>query len=165
MEDMLLENTATEAEASEAQPLSEEEAEAAAEEVTEEAPEESPETEALTEADFERIAAEDLEALRAQFPALRDISSLAALPDPSRYGELRELGLSPAEAYLATGGKPRRGSDNRAHLTSAVPRMGAIGTAALSTEQMAEARRLFSDLSDAQIHRLYKRVTNERKDF
>ena len=37
MEEMLLENTATEAEASEAQPLSEEAAEAAAEEVREEA--------------------------------------------------------------------------------------------------------------------------------
>jgi hypothetical protein len=113
----------------------------------------------LCDEDYERIAREDLEALKAQFPALSGLPSLRALKNPVRYAELRELGLSPAEAYLATGGVPQKKSDNRAHLKSAVPRMGAIGATALTSEEMAEARRLFSDLSDAQIHRLYKKVT------
>lgn len=117
--------------------------------------------EAETEAvDYAALAAEDLAALKAQFPALRELSSLAALSDPVRYAELREMGLSPKEAYLATGGTARRASDNRAHLLSAVPRQGALATNLPTAEQMAEARRLFSNLSDAQIHRLYQKVTN-----
>ncbi len=115
---------------------------------------------ALAAEDYEKIAKEDLAALKAQFPALAGLASLGALPNPVRYAELRELGLSPAEAYLATGGAPRKRSDNRAHLQSAVPRIGALGSTTLSAEEMAEARRLFSDLDDAQIHRLFKKVTN-----
>ena len=110
--------------------------------------------------DYAAMAAEDLMALKAQFPALEAISSLSELPDPARYGELRELGLSAREAYLATGGAVRKKSDNRAHLLSAVPRTSASVGEIMTGEQMAEARRLFSDLNDAQIHRLYKKVTN-----
>lgn len=110
--------------------------------------------------DYAALAAEDLAALKAEFPALRQLTSLAALSDPVRYAELREMGLSPKEAYLATGGTARRASDNRAHLMSAVPRQGALAANLPTAEQMAEARRLFSNLSDAQIHRLYQKVTN-----
>ena len=108
------------------------------------------------EADYEAIARADLEDLRAQFPSL---SSRTELPDPARYGELRELGLSPREAYLAIGGASRRKSDNRSHLFSSVPRTSARGRDLPSSEQMTEARRLFADLNDAEIHRLYKKVT------
>ena len=110
--------------------------------------------------DYAALAAEDLAELKAQFPMLKTLSSLASLPDPVRYAELRDMGLSPKEAYLATGGTARRKSDNRAHLLSAVPRASALASNLPSSEEMAEARRIFSNLSDAQIHRLYKRVTN-----
>lgn len=110
--------------------------------------------------DYAAVAAEDLSELRAQFPALRALPSLAALADPVRYAELREMGLSPKEAYLAIGGTARRKSDNRSHLLSSVPRSSALAENLPSGEEMAEARRLFSNLSDAQIHRLYKKVTN-----
>ena len=110
--------------------------------------------------DYAALAAEDLADLKAQFPALKSLPSLAALSDPVRYAELREMGLSPKEAYLAIGGTARRKSDNRAHLLSAVPRASALANGLPSNAEMAEARRLFSNLSDAQIHRLYKKVTN-----
>ena len=110
--------------------------------------------------DYAALAAEDLADLKAQFPALKFLPSLAALSDPVRYAELREMGLSPKEAYLAIGGTARRKSDNRAHLLSAVPRASALANDLPSNAEMAEARRLFSNLSDAQIHRLYKKVTN-----
>ena len=110
--------------------------------------------------DYAALAAEDLADLKAQFPALKSLPSLAALSDPVRYAELREMGLSPKEAYLAIGGTARRRSDNRAHLLSAVPRASALANGLPSNAEMAEARRLFSNLSDAQIHRLYKKVTN-----
>ena len=110
--------------------------------------------------DYAALAAEDLADLKAQFPALKSLPSLAALSDPVRYAELREMGLSPKEAYLAIGGTARRRSDNRAHLLSAGPRASALANGLPSNAEMAEARRLFSNLSDAQIHRLYKKVTN-----
>lgn len=113
-----------------------------------------------TPIDYAALAAEDLKALKSQFPALRELSSLASLSDPIRYAELREMGLSPKEAYLATGGAVRKPTDNRAHLLSAVPRASALTATPISGDEMAQARRLFSDLSDAQIHQLYKKVTN-----
>ena len=137
----------------------------AAEEIADESaasPTEAPEAEEqipAEEADYEAVARADLDALKAQFPALSALTSLAELPDPARYGELRELGLTPREAYLAIGGAPKRKSDNRSHLFSSVPRTSAHGRDLPTSEQMAEARRLFSDLNDAQIHRLYKKVT------
>ncbi len=134
-------------------------AQVAAEEIADESsasPTEAPEAE---EADYEAVARADMDALKAQFPALSALTSLAELPDPARYGELRELGLSPREAYLAIGGTPKRKSDNRSHLFSSVPRTSAHGRDLPTSEQMAEARRLFTDLNDAQIHRLYKKVT------
>ena len=117
------------------------------------------EDEAEESVDYAALAAEDLAELKAQFPALKELPSLAALPDPVRYAELRDMGLSPKEAYLATGGTARRRSDNRSHLLSAVPRASALATNLPSGAEMAEARRLFSNLTDAQIHRLYKKVT------
>lgn len=110
--------------------------------------------------DYAALAAEDLAELKAQFPALKELPSLAALPNPVRYAELRDMGLSPKEAYLATGGTARKRSDNRAHLLSAVPRSSALATGLPSGAEMAEARRLFSNLTDAQICKLYKKVTN-----
>ena len=114
----------------------------------------------VPEIDYAALAAEDLAALKAQFPALKNLASLASLSDPVRYAELRECGLSPKEAYLATGGTPRRASDNRAHLFSAVPRASTAITESISAAEMAEARRLFADLSDAQIYKLHKKVSN-----
>ena len=129
-----------------------------AEGTIEQEPKEAPEE--TEEIDYAALAAEDLATLKAQFPALKSLSSLAALTDPVRYAELRELGLSPKEAYLASGGTTRVTSDNRSHLFSAVPRTSAAVAESISASEMAEVRRLFSDLSDAQIYKLHKKVTN-----
>ena len=156
MEDAILENTVAE----------KEESSAPAYEATEvntdasDAPDATEATEATAaDPDYEALASADLSDLKAQFPALSELTSLTELPEPIRYAELRELGLSPREAYLATGGAVRKKSDNRSHLFSAVPRTSALGKDLPTSEQMAEARRIFSDLSDEQIYRLYKKVT------
>ncbi len=120
----------------------------------------APEVAAEDTPDYAALASADLSALKEEFAHLTSLRSLAELPDPGRYGELRELGLTPKEAYLAIGGTVRRASDNRAHLTSAVPRTSALGADLPTAEQMAEARRIFTDLSDEQIYRLYKKVVN-----
>ena len=51
------------------------------------------------------------------------------------------------------------GLSNKSHLTSSVPRVARIPRGALSKGEMAEIRELLGDVDDAEIQRLYKRVT------
>lgn len=108
--------------------------------------------------DYEALEREDLAALRAEFPELASVNTLSSLDDPTRYGELRDLGLSPREAYLATAKRQIPKADNRAHLQSAMPRAVSGGSGGISPRELEEARSLFSDLSDAEIRRLYQKV-------
>ena len=107
--------------------------------------------------DYAALAREDLRTLSEEFPELRGIDSITRLPNALRYGELRDMGLSAREAYLATGRiAPKR--DNRSHLHSSVPRGAGGGGSSMSYSELCQARELFSSLSDADIQKLYKRV-------
>lgn len=108
--------------------------------------------------DYARIAAEDLLTLQREFPALLSVHSIAELPNCTRYGALRDLGLSPREAYLAVGGAQPRRQDNRAHLRSSIPRAHAGIEAQMSSAELENARMLFGNLSDSEIARLYQKV-------
>lgn len=113
--------------------------------------------------DYEALAREDLEVLRGEFSDLEGISSLAELDNPVRYGELRDLGLSPREAYLATAMPKRekaRPYDNRSHLRSSVPKSHGGRVDTMSVGELREARELFEGMSDAEIVRLYKKVNS-----
>ena len=48
---------------------------------------------------------------------------------------------------------------SRAHLTSSVPRAARVPRGVLTKGEMAEIRSIFGDMDDAEIQRLYKRVT------
>lgn len=135
--------------------------EASPEEVTPEgtpAEEEAAEEEAAP--DYRKLAEEDLLALRAAVPELRDAESLSALSDPGRYGELREAGLSPLEAYLATEGRRllSRPRDNRAHLVSSLGRTASAAGGRISAAELHAARDLFPGLGDGEIEALWRRV-------
>lgn len=106
---------------------------------------------------YEELARRDLEEIRAKFPETRGLRSITALPNALRYAELRDLGLSPTEAYLATG-RLRPASDNRAHLNSKVPKGSSERGSFMKLSELNSARELFSSLSDEEIQRLYKRV-------
>lgn len=126
--------------------------------------EEAPEGEDIGATDFAALAAEDLSVLRATFPELSDMGTLAELPEPTRYGELREAGLSPIEAFCASHHEIllSRRSDNRTHLSPSIGRAtGAVG-GRISAKDLAEARDLFPSLSDREIEVLYHRVNNKR---
>ena len=108
--------------------------------------------------DYDKIAREDLIALKEQFPEVGEITSITELDNPLRYAALRDLGLTPREAYLAT---QRRKDlyDNRNHLRGSVPRSaGGLG-GSMSQSELSAARELFSGLSDRELQRLYKTVT------
>lgn len=110
--------------------------------------------------DYDEIIRNDLRELRSRFPELSGIEDITDLENPIRYAELRDLGLSPREAYLATSERRHR-TDTRRHLSSAVPKRAAMPSG-LSQSELSEARELFSGLSDAELNRLARRVNGER---
>ena len=100
----------------------------------------------------------DIEELRRDFPELSEIESVTELSNPIRYAALRDIGLSPAEAYILTSRALAR-QDNRAHLTSSVPKAAKSPDMGLSKREIEEMRQIFGDISDADIYKLYKKVT------
>lgn len=110
--------------------------------------------------DYRRLESEDLLVLRAAVPELRDAPDLSALSDPGRYGELREAGLDPLEAYLATEGRRllRRPRDNRTHLVSSLGRTASYAGGRISAAELHAARDLFPGLGDGEIEALWRRV-------
>ena len=121
-------------------------------------------SERLSEIDYSVIEKDDLAALKKEFPELSGINRITELQNPLRYGALRDLGLSPTEAYLATHGK-RRGADNRSHLVAS-PTIASASQGAISEREMEAARSIFPDISDREIRKLYKKVTeSERKNY
>ena len=107
--------------------------------------------------DYAALEAEDLNAIRELFPEYQAIMSVTELDNPLRYAALRDLGLSVKEAFLATQRRQPR-YDNRAHLKSSVPRGARSDGISMSAEALKAARELFSELSDAEIQKLYKNV-------
>lgn len=107
--------------------------------------------------DYERLAEEDAAELRTLFPELDTLKSITELENPLRYAALRDLGLTPEEAYLAT--TRRKRADNRSHLNASVPRHSSTPSSSMSEAELAAARELFPDISDAKIRSLYKKVT------
>jgi hypothetical protein len=156
--ELINENEATDL--SESEPVSEEVTreegdEAGAEELTdtlEITPDSAPDA-----LDYESIIADDIARLKAEFPELVGIRDITDLNNPLRYAALRDLGLSPAEAYLATAKRSK--ADTRAHLKSAHGRNAAPSGSSMSYAELTAARELFPGKNDAELARLYRRVT------
>lgn len=108
--------------------------------------------------DYEELERADMEELCSLFPNLRGKTKITELDNPLRYAALRDLGLTPKEAYLATS-EPIQKYDNRSHLKSSVPRSAAAPADILTRSELEAARELFSGLSDREIQKLYKRVS------
>lgn len=107
--------------------------------------------------DYAALVESDLRELKGQFPELAGIADITEIDNPLRYAALRDLGLTPREAYLATNERRSR-KDNRSHLHAAVPRGAGVPRGGMSREELSHARELFSGMSDTQIQALYRRV-------
>ena len=118
-------------------------------------PDESEESEAAP--DYDAIMQADVEELRESFPELSSLQDICELQNPLRYAELRDLGLTAREAYLATASRARR--DNRGHLTSAVPRGAGAPRGGMSRDELTHMRELFPGLGDAELQGLYRKVS------
>ena len=120
------------------------------------------------EKDYSRIAAEDLAEIKRLFPEFSELEDLRQLNNASRFGELRDAGLSVGEALAATNmdrmmsslAKRMARSDGKSHLRSAVPAASAVEKSRMSAEELLSARELFGSLSDRELERLYKRATS-----
>ena len=120
---------------------------------------EEAETPVTPTVDYAALAREDLLAIKSEFPECAGMKDLSELENPLRYGALRDMGLSVREAYLATTTpRSQARADNRAHLTSAVPRRSEHSGDELMEEDMQKMRLLFGKLSDREIRKLYKKV-------
>lgn len=118
-------------------------------------PEEKPQPD---EVDYASVLTSDIEELKAAFPELNLMENISELADPIRFGALRDLGLSAKEAYLASGGR-KRTYDNRTHLVSSVPGGARSAVDGISRQELDLARDLFAGMSEAEIQRLYRKVT------
>ena len=116
------------------------------------------EREDIAEPDISRLVKEDINTLREVFEeCARGLYDISDLKNPERFAALRDLGLSAEEAYLATGGLAR-GYDNRGHLSGTIPAR-TRGSLEIPRGEYEIARGIFSDMSDADIKRLYRKVT------
>ena len=75
-----------------------------------------------------------------------------------RYLELKALGLTSEEAFAATA-KRRVSHDSRSHLSSSIGRSGTGSFQRMPEHELRSAREIFSGMNDAEIRRLYKKVT------
>lgn len=123
------------------------------------APESAPEEELRDDGatDYEELMRLDVMELRRSFSELKSLGSITELENPMRYAELRDLGLTAKEAYLATSGSHSR-RDNRGHLSSAVPRGATSPRGSMAREELSKMRELFPGLGDAEIQGLYRKV-------
>lgn len=128
-----------------------------AEELTEKGGEAADTADTVDTPDYEAIIASDVSELSSEFPELKDLKDITELNNPLRYAALRDLGLTPREAYLATAKRPVK--DTRSHLIAARGRSAAASIGMMSQDELSAARDLFPSLSDSELQKLYKRVT------
>lgn len=100
---------------------------------------------------------DELIRLAESFPEILSSENPADIMNLDRYSELRALGLTEQEAYLATR-RTRVREDNRAHLSPTVTREAKGPGSAMPDGELRACRELFLGMSDAEIRRLYKKV-------
>ena len=96
----------------------------------------------------------ELTALKKGFPELSGIDSLSALKDPEKYERFRRMGLTPSEAYMASG-EHRLATRGIPSSPISVTRRAE----GIPDRQLRMAREIFTGLTDVEIQALYKRVT------
>ncbi|MBQ7363753.1 MAG: hypothetical protein IJW48_04815 [Clostridia bacterium] len=113
----------------------------------------------------EKQYADDLAALKAEYPEALNYGSIHELPNLKRFAELRVLGLSASEAYAASHSKEmrknvaqsvKRQTSGKEHLRSVVPKGSSGRTLNISRDEMESLRELFPGKSDKEIIKLYK---------
>ena len=118
---------------------------------------------------LDRMVEKDLNELHSLFPETKNINKFESVPNVKRYAELRDLGLSVAEAYNAANPGARREAiassvrqqsinASKSHLKSNVPISAKDTSIKISRSDMEQMRDLFPDKSDKELIALYKKT-------
>lgn len=121
--------------------------------------------------DYDAMAKQDLEAITRAFPGI-GITDLRRIDNPGRYGALREMGLTPEEAFRATNGNrisahaaasARARSDGKAHIRGDMPaKQASAESFSLTATQLRDYRELFPGKSDKEITELVRSVSKRK---
>lgn len=120
-------------------------------------------------AKFEAKMAADLAEVHSAYPSTRGYTSVKQLPNFSEFARLRDLGVSPKQAYIAANpdavtaaaaesARQRSMNDGKGHLKPAVRKSSKDNSLVLSKKDMAMYRDTFPELSDKEILALYKQA-------
>lgn len=121
----------------------------------------------LQRTEFERMAAADLRDIHAAYPETRQYDSIRKIPNVKRFGQLRDLGLSAKEAYIAANpdavresvaaaAKSEVHSSGKEHQRSAVPKGSRGNTVTMTRRELAEWKEMFPNLTNKEIAKLYR---------
>ena len=118
---------------------------------------------------FEEKIRADLKEVQDNFPDAKAYNSVYDLPNSARFRELRDLGLSPREAYAAanpdrsttreTVARRQSLNETKSHLRSSVPKGSKDTSAHIPRGELERYREMLPDASDSEILNLYKRAT------
>jgi hypothetical protein len=100
-------------------------------------------------------AKEDIDAINSRFPDAK-LSSLEDIKNTSKYVALRDKGVSAEEAYAQVI-QPKE--DGKKHMTATASKTTPSRGAQMTAFEKRAARDLFPGMSDAEIQKLYKRVS------
>lgn len=131
----------------------------------------------LQASEFEKKMAADLAAVQAEYPETAKYGSVKDFPNFRRFAQMRDAGLSPEEAYIASHSKEatsavaRKAGERAAatakqkslngtksHLRSNVPKGTKGESFTMSRRELQEYRELFPGKSDKEIAALYRQT-------
>lgn len=121
----------------------------------------------LQKVEFEKKMKADLAEVQREFPETKSLKSITEIENFAKFGRLRDIGLSPKEAYaaanadsvrknVATATKQQSLNETKAHLKSAVPKGSKDEAIVMPKKVLSEWRDLFPNMSDKEIVKLYK---------
>ena len=123
----------------------------------------------LRATEFEKKARADLSELQRYYPETRDLTDIRKLPPEvlKKFGQYRDLGLPPKEAYaaanpdgirqsVATAVKSSNTANTKEHLRSAVPKSSKDNSVHMTRAELEQWRDLFPKLSDKEIAKRYR---------
>ena len=116
---------------------------------------------------FNAKIAADLAEVQAAYPDAKAYASVKDFPNFKEFGRLRDLGLSPKQAYIAShpdavrqnvaaATRQQSLNDTKKHLKSAVSKSSRDNTITMTKRELAECRDLFPGMSDREIMKLYR---------
>ncbi len=121
---------------------------------------------------FEEKMKADFAEVQAFYPETKSLKSITEIDNFVEFGRLRDLGLSPKQAYAAANAdnvkksvanavKQKSLNDTKQHLQSAVPKGSKDNSLVMPKSTLAEWRDLFPNKSDKEIIALYKQTINK----